>query len=275
MKLTNPIIIFYFAAFAGIYQLLGVPGSFIKLAIFFLILMFSPFIYSFFSFNKKYTIKELVDLALLIVLPLFLVLFQNDFASTLSVFQALSPLGIIYLFSIFVASHSTNDIRKLMTLFLNIQFLASIIKYIIIGTQRRSWNWYYFSQAGSLSTFIVVLFVSFALGVRQTSQKIVLLLQALIFAYINEKRLGILIVALTCTIVSFQLKNKFKANSRLVYTIFGLIFSSFVSIILFNINSTILDGGTFLDFGDRCQFIYCRVQRMAFPLVVWPVLSGH
>ena len=32
------------------------------------------------------------------------------------------------------------------------------------------------------------------------------------FAYINEKLLGILIFALTCTIVSFQLKNKFKAN---------------------------------------------------------------
>ena len=161
-----------------------------------------------------------------------------------------------------------------MTLFLNIQFLASIIKYIIVGTQEGLGIGTISVQAGSLSTFIVVLFVSFALSVRQTSQKIVLLLQALIFAYINEKRLGILIVALTCTIVSFQLKNKFKANSRFVYLIFGSIFSSFIAITLFSINITILDGGTLLDFGDRVSLYLLQGSSDGIPIgrlagIIW------
>ena len=266
MKLANPLIIFWFAAFAGIYQLFGMPGSVIKLAIFVMILVFSPFIYSLLRIKKTYSLKELFDLAFLFVLPLFLVLFQDNFSSRLSVFQSIVPVFIVYTFSIFINAHPIRDIRKLLTTFLSIQFFASIIKYVIAGTQEGGGIGTISVQAGSLSTFIVVLFLSVALSERRVRYKLLFLLQALIFAYINEKRLGIMLIAFTGVIISYQLKDKFKANSRIFYIIFGFLLSLFLGVSLLNVNPTILDGMELFEFGNRVFYYLFQERSDGIPI---------
>ncbi|MDC3343063.1 hypothetical protein OAW22_02395 [Pseudomonadales bacterium] len=119
--------------------------------------------------------------------------------------QVFAPLVFFFSFRYLVGSSS--DIRsqarivdvqfKLTTVILSAQILAAVVKFALIGQEEGRGIGTLSVQAGSLSTFVVVLICTAGFWCKKLGVGIAVLAAAFFFAWVNEKRLGVLIVAVS------------------------------------------------------------------------------
>lgn len=193
-----------FIASAGLMQLLGISSGVIKLGalassigLAFLVLCQRGFRLSIYPATSSL-------LFLLVILALYLLyrygLNLPVFSSFLQVF---GPIVFFLLVRYLADSQVNRELRERITnkyilfvvFILTAQVLAAGFKLAVVGQDEGRGIGTLSVQAGSLSTFIVVLISSAGFWCKRLSVGFAVLSAALFFAWVNEKRLGVLIAA--------------------------------------------------------------------------------
>ncbi len=181
----------------GLWELVGVPSSAVK-GIYLFTISVSFFTLCFMHKNASMPMDHIFILSLVFFLFCILVAKKFSIILILSYFQVFSPI-FVFIFTTFnLRSFDTSRLETVFFGFILVQILFAFIKLVMIGQGEGGGIGTLSIQAGSLATFIT--FFICLIGLRQknmgrTQRGYILVACALLFALINEKRLGILIVS--------------------------------------------------------------------------------
>ena len=194
--------------FSGVWQFFGMPTYAIKGLFFTILIAFCLF--QFFQGQLRLTMNAILTFYLILILMLVLLNQHSKSLVLTSMFQIFSPLIIFHLLDAFLRNIDHNKAFRLLLFFLIIQISAAFIKLAVFGQGEGNGIGTLSIQAGSVSTFIVTVFCVLALHFRQRDMifyTALFFVGALLFAIINEKRLGILIVFTLVLFLGFNLQS--------------------------------------------------------------------
>lgn len=248
-QLTNSahVVLFILVGLNGILEILGFPTALTKL----LLLGAIIFIFVGHGVKTRFTLSK--QLAVVIVSIFFLGCIHISNSSTIvlsvSLFQIFSPLILYYLLEGIMNNGSKEISKRMLIIFLGFQITGALVKLVLVGQNEGQGIGTVSTQAGAISAYVIVIFClsAIALNVQKKTAFVVLSL-ALMFALINEKRIGILAVGFFSYLIFSQGDNhKFKF-SRLVIAIPAVVGVLYVGSVLV---PSLLEGYKFTAFGLR------------------------
>tara|TARA_X000000950_G_scaffold274779_1_gene360297 strand:- start:497 stop:1681 length:1185 start_codon:yes stop_codon:yes gene_type:complete len=240
---------------SGLWELAGIPTFITKISFFVILLFISGILF----LSKKLRISMFETILFFTLVPYLIILYfiYPDLSTLISIFQVFSPIIILIL--ILNISHELNNksnfFKEYIKYFVILQIIAAFIKFFLIGQGEGQGIGTLSIQAGSLSTFIGFIICLFALVHKSKGNfmlYILFFLLALLFVIINEKRLGILIVAALAFYSSYYGEGSKKYLSNLFLKPALIISLSIIFIYLgITFVPTIIEGFTIANFDER------------------------
>lgn len=180
----------------GVWQLAGAPTYLIKGG-YFVFLLFYCFVLLL-QAKMKMAIDGLVQIYIICLFFVVMNLLYPFQTLSVSFFQLFSPIILFYLLTFSLGNLAHDKAHSFINLVIISQVIAMILKLLLYGQEEGLGIGTMSIQAGSLSTFIVF-FISVLAIERKTNgfllHCVMLFCFAGLFAVVNEKRLGILIVS--------------------------------------------------------------------------------
>ncbi len=181
--------------FNGLYEGVGISSGSVKFVVFSVCCLFVTLEL---LGRRRFTLPVGVFVSVFFSFGVWLSLFSSGSyyspITLLAAFQIYAPLILLGLLSTFLHKVEISLVTRLATVFMVLQLLASLVKFARFGQMEGMGIGTISVQAGSLSTFIVVLFVTVGCCARRTWVVALAFLSGLLFSVINEKRLGLIIV---------------------------------------------------------------------------------
>lgn len=239
----------------GIWEMLGFPTFLVKVSFLTILLIASLIL----IINRKFQLKafEIFFLLALIMYLLSIYVIYPNISTAVSLFQIFSPLILLILLNI-ISRQSIDQTFyiNLIKIFIFLQLIAVGLKLLMVGQGEGLGIGTLSIQAGGLSTFIGTFMCLYALHEKYKGNfnlHVIILLAALFFIIVNEKRLGTLIV------VCFSIYSALSNNKNIVNHISTRIFRFFIGIsigvIFFIVGTmmipTILEAYSITDFDER------------------------
>lgn len=259
----------------GIWEFLGFPTFSLK-GLFFLVIM-SVTLISLGKNKLSMQIDHVLILSAITFLFFVATLFHSPLSVAVSYFQIFSP---IIIFVLTISLFKTLDVSRTETLFLYfvlLQFIAALVKLFFVGQAEGRGIGTLSIQAGSISTFIVFFTCLIALRYQSLKKKRLvyfLLFAALAFSIINEKRLGLLVVAFMSFIIIMrgsQIKLRVDGTSLLVNGSFvkilpASIFALFVLVVGANFVPTLTEEFSLWQLAQRISTYLLQINSDGVPV---------
>lgn len=190
--------------FNGLWEVAGIPTFLVK-GLFFVIIV-CIFLVSLMHHKVTMPADHVCILATIFVLFSFSVISHSMLIVGLSYFQIFGPIIILIITMCFLKSLDVARLENLFLYFVFLQLFAAIVKMILIGQSEGGGIGTLSIQAGSVSTFIVFFICLISLRYKKMFKNRVyyfLLFGALFFSIVNEKRLGLIVVAVMGFLIMF------------------------------------------------------------------------
>ena len=249
--------LFIFVGLNGILELFGIPTAVTK----FLLLGVVIGIFFIYGLQNKFIINMQMVLLFTTILLLSYAHISSSSSIVLAVslFQVLSPLLLYYLLESLMTYSSRVISKRILIFWLALQILGALIKLFVIGQNEGQGIGTVSVQAGAVSAYVVVTFCLSAIVLNINKKTAILLLGlALLFALINEKRIGILVVGLFAYLI-FSKGHNFQVKSTRYFVAIpltvGILYVGSVAI------PSLLDGMSVLQFGDRISTYLLMVNE--------------
>lgn len=239
--------LFIFVGLNGILELSGIPTAVTKpilLGVIIVILLLHG-LESRVTFNKQMVLL----FTTILLLSYAHISSSSSMILALSLFQVLSPLMLYYLLERLI-SHSPRVIsERFLILWLGLQIIGALIKFFVTGQGEGQGIGTVSIQAGAVSAYVVVIFCLSAIVLNVNKKASLSLVGlALLFALINEKRIGILVVGFFSYLIfahGYQFQSKVAQYSLAIALTFGVLFVGSSAI------PSLLEGMSVLQFGER------------------------
>ena len=249
--------LFIFVGLNGILELFGIPTAATK----FLLLGAVIFIFLLYGLETRFIIsKQMILLFTTILLLSYAhISSSSNIVLAVSLFQVLSPLVLYYLLESLMTYSSRVISKRILIFWLALQILGALIKLFVIGQNEGQGIGTVSVQAGAVSAYVVVTFCLSAIVLNVNKKTAILLLGlALLFALINEKRIGILVVGL-CAFLIFSKGHNFQVKLTRYFVAIpltvGILYVGSVAV------PSLLDGMSVLQFGDRISTYLLMVNE--------------
>ena len=194
------IVLFVFVGLNGFLEFLGIPTAATKFLVLGLILCIL-FIHGLETRSKLHNQIFLIFVIIYILFNIH-IFRSSSLILGVSLFQILSPLILYYLLES-LTSYSPRIISsRILIFFLALQITFALIKFIFVGQNEGQGIGTVSIQAGAVSAYVVVSFCLTAIVLNVNKQTAFLILGfALLFAFINEKRIGVLLIGFFAFII--------------------------------------------------------------------------
>ena len=216
--LTVLLILAFLLSSAGLLELGGVPAGAIKIFSL-LVSLVLAFLICVKRGLQLSVYPSTLAIYALICGPVIYHCYISGFSATLlaALLQVFAPLIFYFSIRYFTDGHNVDAYSReatfaksrLIKLFLSAQIIAALFKLLVVGQEEGRGIGTVSVQAGSLSTFIVVLTCTAAFWCKKFLAGLAVLTAALFFAWVNEKRLGVLLAALSFGVYTYFIAERF------------------------------------------------------------------
>jgi hypothetical protein len=239
--------LFIFVGLNGILEFSGVPSAVTK----FLLLGVIIVVFLLHGLENRFTLNKQIVLlfTIIVLLSSAHIWSSSNIVLAVSLFQVFSPLVLYYLLESLMAHSSGLISQRILIFWLVLQIIGALVKFFVIGQGEGQGIGTVSIQAGAVSAYVVVIFCLSAIVLNVNKKASLSLLGlALLFALINEKRIGILVVGFFSYLIfahGYQFQSKFFQYFLAIALTIGILFVGSVAI------PSLLEGMSVLQFGER------------------------
>ena len=239
--------LFIFVGLNGVIEFFGIPTALTKILLLGLVLA----IFFLYGLEAKFIVSKQLFLLFTTILLLSYVHIGSSSSIVLAVslFQIFSPLILYYSLENLLSHSSRMYSKRILIFWLALQIMGALIKLFVVGQNEGQGIGTVSIQAGAISAYVVVIFCISAIALNVNNKNAILLLGlALFFAMVNEKRIGILVVALFAYLI-FSYGHKFQFKFIRLFIVIplsaGTLYVGSVAI------PSLLEGMSVFQFGER------------------------